>query len=58
MPVAANQLPTQIQSIFAPRPRKVLFVKGAEQLRYGDVIQAIDAARGGGIEVVGLVPRE
>ncbi len=57
-PVAAAQLEAQIQSIFAQRPRKVLFVKGAENLVYGDVVRAIDAARGGGIEVVGLVPRE
>ena len=58
MPVPAQQLEAQIQSIFAQRPRKVLFVKGAENLVYGDVVRAIDAARGGGIEVVGLVPRE
>ncbi|HEX6588108.1 MAG TPA: biopolymer transporter ExbD [Longimicrobiales bacterium] len=58
IPVAPQQLEAQIQSIFAQRPRKVLFVKGAENLVYGDVVHAIDAARGGGIEVVGLVPRE
>ena len=58
MPVPAPQLEAQIQAIFAQRPRKVLFVKGAENLVYGDVVRAIDAARGGGIEVVGLVPRE
>ena len=58
MPVAAPQLEAQIRSIFAQRPRKVLFVKGAENLVYGDVVAAIDAARGGGIEVVGLVPRD
>ena len=58
MPVPAQQLEAQIQAIFAQRPRKVLFVKGAENLVYGDVVRAIDAARGGGIEVVGLVPRE
>ena len=58
IPVPAPQLQARIQSIFADRPRKVLFVQGAEQLTYGDVVRAIDAARGGGIEVVGLVPRE
>ena len=58
IPVPAAQLEGQIQSIFAQRARKVLFVKGAEQLQYGDVVRAIDAARGGGIEVVGLVPRD
>lgn len=58
IPVPENQLQARVQSIFADRPRKVLFVQGAESLRYGDVVRAIDAARGGGIEVVGLVPRE
>ena len=58
IPVAPAQLEAQIRSIFAQRGRKVLFVKGAENIVYGDVVRAIDAARGGGIEVVGLVPRE
>ena len=58
IPVPAQQLEAQITSIFQQRARKVLFVKGAENLVYGDVVRAIDAARGGGIEVVGLVPRD
>lgn len=57
MPVAGAELRMQIQSIFAQRPRKVLFVKGGEDILYGDVVRAVDAARGAGIEVVGLVPR-
>jgi biopolymer transport protein TolR len=57
VPVSADQLETRIRGIFQDRPRKVLFVKGDEALTYGDVIAAVDAARGGGIEVVGLVPR-
>jgi biopolymer transport protein TolR len=57
LPVSASNLESRIRGIFHDRPRKVLFVKGAETLTYGDVIEAIDAARGGGIEVVGLVPR-
>jgi biopolymer transport protein TolR len=57
IPVPANELPAQIRGIFAERPRKVLFVKGAEDIVYGDVVRAVDAARGAGIEVVGLVPR-
>lgn len=57
LPVSAENLEDRIRAIFQNRPRKVLFVKGAESLVYGDVIVAVDAARGGGIEVVGLVPR-
>jgi biopolymer transport protein TolR len=57
IPVPTAELRAQIRGIFAERPRKVLFVKGAEDILYGDVVRAVDAARGAGIEVVGLVPR-
>ena len=56
-PVPANQLESKIKEIFAPRPRKVIFVKGGDNLQYGDVIRAVDATRAGGVEVVGLVPQ-
>lgn len=56
-PVQPAALEQTLKDIFAPRPRKVIFVKGAENLRYGDVIHAVDAARGAGVTVVGLVPR-
>jgi biopolymer transport protein TolR len=59
-----NQIPVngpldaRIKQIFADRPRKVLFIKGGDDLAYGDIVRAIDTARGAGIEVVGLVPRD
>ena len=61
---AINQTPVngsldaRIKQIFADRPRKVLFIQGGEDLAYGEVVRAIDIARGAGIEVVGLVPRD
>jgi biopolymer transport protein TolR len=55
--VPSDQLEARVREIFAPRPRKVIFVKGAENLRYGDVIRAVDATRAAGVEIVGLVPR-
>jgi len=58
IPVPPNQLRQRIEEIFADRERKVLFVKGAESIVYGDVVRAMDAARGAGIEVVGLTPRD
>lgn len=58
IPIAAAELRPRIRSIFTDRARKVLFVKGAEDIIYGDVVHAVDAARGAGIEVVGLVPRD
>ena len=56
-PVASDQLEKTIRDIYAARPRKVIFVKGAENLRYGDIVHAVDASRAAGVEVVGLVPR-
>jgi biopolymer transport protein ExbD len=56
-PVEMAQLQAKLTEIFAPRQRKVIFVKGAESISYGEVVFAVDAARAAGIEVVGLVPR-
>jgi biopolymer transport protein TolR len=55
-PVAAGQLEKTLTAVFAERQRKVLFVKGAESLSYGDVVGAVDASRAAGVQVVGLVP--
>jgi biopolymer transport protein ExbD len=55
--IPASNLQARLTEIFAPRTRKVIFVKGAENITYGDIIFGIDAARAAGITVVGLVPR-
>lgn len=55
--IPAGQLQARLRAIYEGRPRKVLFVKGAENITYGDVVYAVDAARAAEIEVVGLVPR-
>ena len=56
-PVAAGALAATLAGVFAPRPRKVLFVKGHEGAAYADVVHAVDVSRTAGVEVVGLVPR-
>jgi biopolymer transport protein ExbD len=56
-PVDAANLESRLRDIFATRNRKVVFIKGEENLKYGDIIQAVDASRGAGITIVGLVPR-
>jgi biopolymer transport protein ExbD len=55
VPIA--DLERTLRDVFRDRPRKVLFVDGAEDLPYEEVIRAVDAARGAGLAVVGLVPR-
>jgi biopolymer transport protein ExbD len=57
-PVAAADLEARIGQVFHDRRRKVLFVEGAEDAVYADVVAAVDMARGAGIRVIGLVPRE
>ncbi len=57
-PISAGQLQERLHEVFAPRVRKVLFIKGAEQIAYGQVVHAIDAARAAGLEIIGLVPRQ
>jgi biopolymer transport protein ExbD len=56
-PVSADALESTLRSVFAQRPRKVIFVKGAENMTYGDIVHAVDASRAAGIDIVGLVPR-
>jgi biopolymer transport protein ExbD len=55
--VPIGDLERTLRDVFRDRPRKVLFVDGAEDLPYEEVIRAVDAARGAGLAVVGLVPR-
>jgi biopolymer transport protein TolR len=56
-PVARERLAEELGAVLAGRTRKVLFVKGAESLTYGEVVGAVDASRTAGVQVVGLVPR-
>jgi biopolymer transport protein TolR len=56
-PVAEDALEDRITEIFASRNRKVIFIKGEENLQYKHIIQAVDASRAAGITIVGLVPR-
>jgi len=53
-PVAHDALAARIHAIYDGRPEKVLFVKGDGHVRYGDVVQAMDVAKGAGVKVLGL----
>jgi len=54
--VPAANLENFLRETFAQRARKVIFVKGAENLSYGEVVRAVDASRAADITLVGLVP--
>jgi len=56
-PVPKDQLDTQIHAIFDQRPTKLLFMKPAVNRIYQEVIDAMDVARGAGIQVIGFTPK-
>jgi biopolymer transport protein TolR len=49
------ELSSRLRDIFETRKDKTMFIAGAESLRYGDIIEVIDAAKGAGVEKVGIV---
>jgi biopolymer transport protein ExbD len=57
-PVPKDQLDTQIHAIFDQRPAKLLFVKPGRNRVYQDVVEAMDVARGAGIQIIGFTPQE
>mgnify|MGYP001442744521 FL=1 len=54
-PVAVQQLEERLRQIFDQRREKTMFIAGAGNLRYGEIIEVIDAAKGAGVTKVGIV---
>lgn len=57
-PVPKDQLDTQLHAIFDPRPAKLLFVKPGLNRKFQDVIEAMDVAKGTGVQIIGFTPKE
>jgi biopolymer transport protein ExbD len=53
--VTVAELERMLRDIFEQRKDKTMFIAGAETLRYRDIVEVIDAARGAGVEKVGIV---
>jgi len=53
--VTSQELETRLRNIFDQRKDKTMFIMGAGTLRYKDIIEVIDAAKGAGVEKVGIV---
>jgi biopolymer transport protein ExbD len=55
-----DRLGTRIKEIFDPRPDKILFIKGNPTVKYAEIIQAMDIARGaiGANAVLGVPPKD
>jgi biopolymer transport protein ExbD len=57
-PVTLGELEGKLRDIFETRKEKTMFIAGDGSLRYGDIVAVIDAAKGAGIEKVGIVTDE
>jgi biopolymer transport protein TolR len=54
-PIPLDQLETRLRDVFEARKEKTMFIVGDPSLRYGDIVAVIDAAKGAGVEKVGIV---
>ena len=57
-PVTKADLLKKLTDVYKDRPEKIIFVKGDPKVKYADVIYAMDVARGAGVKVIGLSPKE
>jgi len=48
----------RLRQIYDPRPEKIIFIKGDPNVKYQDVIEAMDIARGSGVKVIGVPPKD
>ena len=53
--VPLTELETRLRNIFEQRKDKTMFIIAAGTLRYRDIVNVIDAAKGAGVEKVGIV---
>jgi biopolymer transport protein ExbD len=54
-PVELGKLEQRLREIYEGRHDKTLYVAGAGSLRYGDVVAVIDAAKGAGVQHIGVI---
>jgi biopolymer transport protein ExbD len=55
-PVPFEQLDAKFHELYDQRPAKLLFIKAAPNRKYGDIVRAMDIARGAGVQVIGFTP--
>jgi biopolymer transport protein ExbD len=53
--VTMNGLEKKLRDIYDQRKDKTMFIMGAGTLRYKDIVDVIDAAKGAGVDKVGIV---
>jgi len=53
--VTITDLEDRLRKIYEERKDKTLFIAADGTLRYGDIVDVIDAAKGAGVEKVGII---
>jgi biopolymer transport protein ExbD len=53
--VTVAELEDRLRKIYEERKDKTLFIAADGTLRYGDIVEVIDAAKGAGVEKVGII---
>jgi biopolymer transport protein ExbD len=53
--VVVADLEDRLRKIYEERKDKTLFIAADGTLRYGDIVEVIDAAKGAGVEKVGII---
>jgi biopolymer transport protein ExbD len=57
-PLTKEGLSKRLTEIYEGRPDKIMFVKGDPKVKYQDVIFEMDQARGAGVKVIGIPPKD
>jgi biopolymer transport protein TolR len=57
-PVPPGGLDARLHEIYDNRPDKIIFVKGDTLAKYQTIIEAMDIARGAGVKVIGVPPKD
>jgi biopolymer transport protein TolR len=57
-PIDKASLAKKLKETYDPRPEKIIFVKGDPKAKYSEVIFAMDVARGAGVKVIGVSPKD
>ena len=53
-----EELENRLKDIFQTRSDKTIFVKASDKTLYGKVVQAMDIAKGAGVERIGIITNE
>ena len=56
--VSEAALDSRLHAIYDNRPAKLMFFKPARNRKYQEIMHIMDIARGAGVQVIGLTPKE